>query len=125
MAAVVLGSVAFAAGKDVGSTPFFSAQGTAFDPQVNFIDSGAVLSAHVNVSADRKYVTIGSHASNQQLLALTPFTAVGGPTAGGFVGIPAPAPAKAVAGAKPTPPTPATPPSVLERTGMTLIAPLP
>jgi hypothetical protein len=66
----------------------FMGGGTAFDPEVGVVESGALLEAQATVSADRKYVTITTGATNTRLRDLVLFpvqvTDFGG--ASGFVG---------------------------------------
>jgi hypothetical protein len=57
-----------------------------FEPQVDVVNSGAVLDAQATVSADRKYVTLTMRPSNAQLLALRTFQFQGGGGPGGIVG---------------------------------------
>jgi hypothetical protein len=94
---------------------FFSGDATAFEPEVSTSFGGALLDAMVNVSADRKYVTIGAQPTFQGQPQLRPFSFVAG---SGFVGM------SSLAGAG-TPPPQVTPnPGVLNKPGMTLISPL-
>src|SRR5688500_7065222 len=74
--AVVLGSSAG------GMARPFMGGGTAFDPEVGVVHSGAKLDATAVVSADRRYVTITTRADNSDLRALVLFPVVGF----GFVG---------------------------------------
>ena len=67
-------------------TPFFGAAGTAFDPEIDVVNSGQILDAQVAVSDDLKYVTINARASSSRLLALRDFTFVGSGVRRGFVG---------------------------------------
>ena len=74
--AVLLGSAAPAVAQ-----PFMGG-GTAFDPEVGVVHSGAKLDAQAVVSADRKYVTLNTRAANSDLRDLVLFPVVGF----GFVG---------------------------------------
>jgi hypothetical protein len=103
------------------SPPFFGGGAVAFDVQVSSFDAGPIVNAHVAVSSNRKYVTIGEQASDSKLLALSSFNFQSAGPTGGFVGMPTPVPA-AMAAAK-SPATPARP-SILDKPGMTLISPL-
>jgi hypothetical protein len=53
--------------------PPFLGGGTAFDPEVGVVQSGALLDAQATVSADRRYVTITTGTDNSRLLDLTLF----------------------------------------------------
>ena len=64
----------------------FDGGGTAFDPEIRVLNSGAILDAQVVVSADKKYVTITARPSNTQLLALRTFSFNQAPQGLGFVG---------------------------------------
>ena len=55
--------------------PFFGG-GTAYDPEVGVVESGALLDAQATVSADRKYVTITTGATQTKLLDLVQFPVV-------------------------------------------------
>lgn len=57
-----------------------------FEPQVDVVNSGAVLDAQATVSADRKYVTMTMRPSNAELLALRTFQFQGTGGMGGIVG---------------------------------------
>ena len=57
-----------------------------FEPQVDVVNSGAVLDAQATVSADRKYVTMTLQPQNSQLLALQTFQFQGTGGMGGIVG---------------------------------------
>jgi hypothetical protein len=116
--------------------PPFMGGGTAFDPEVGIVHSGAKLDAAVTVSADRKYVTITTGVANSDLRELVLFPVVGI----GFVGGVNPGGDASLAGAGPDAPPAAaanlnnginTSPSaianqntVLNRRGMYLLAPL-
>lgn len=66
----------------------FFGNGAIFEPQVDVVNSGAIVDAQATVSADRKYVTLTMRAQNSELLALRTFQFQGpgnqGP--GGIVG---------------------------------------
>ena len=47
----------------------FMGGGTAYDPEVGVVQSGAKLDATATVSADRRYVTITTRADNSDLRA--------------------------------------------------------
>ena len=47
--------------------------GTAFDPQISVVNSGAVLDVQATVSADRKYVTLTMRPQLASLIALREF----------------------------------------------------
>lgn len=57
-----------------------------FEPQVDVVNSGAVLDAQATVSADRKYVTMNMRPQNSELLALRTFQFQGQGGMGGIVG---------------------------------------
>jgi hypothetical protein len=95
------------------SAPFFNSAAVGYEATISTAFSGAALSAHTTVSADRKYVTVGAQASIMGQPNFTPFT-IAVPVGGGFVGSPA-------AGA---PPATTMGASILDRPGMTLLAPL-
>ncbi|HEY8667999.1 MAG TPA: hypothetical protein VIL86_15210 [Tepidisphaeraceae bacterium] len=83
---VVLGAGQLAHGQ---VNPFFSRTPIVFEPQIEVVNSGAILDAAAVVSNDRKYVTITARPSNTRLLALQQFVFMtdnppGGP--GGLVG---------------------------------------
>lgn len=126
--------------------PFFGG-GTAYDPEVGIVESGALLDAQVTVSADRKYVTITTGATNTRLLGLTLFPVVnvgfvGGATPGGGDGAAGAGAAGGTAGAtgrgaarggnspasgngiNTSPAAIANQNSILNREGMFLLAPL-
>ena len=73
-------------------SPFTYAQfgGAAiFEPEIDIVNSGAVLDAQATVSHDRKYVTMTLRPQNSQLLSIQTFTfqtAAGVPLPGGTVG---------------------------------------
>lgn len=84
--------VAFAAREVLAQAPPFPGGGAgAFDPQIDVVNSGALLDAQVVVSEDRKYVTITARPSLSRLQALNVFPVQqvgqggggGGGTAGG------------------------------------------
>jgi hypothetical protein len=69
--------------------PFFDAAGTGFDPEIDVVESGALLDAQATVSHDLKYVTINARPSQSTLLALRPFSFATSSNRGpalGFVG---------------------------------------
>lgn len=66
--------------------PFFGGGGTAYDPEVGVINSGAMMGTQATVSADRKYVTINMQAANTRLQSLVPFPVVDANVVNGFVG---------------------------------------
>jgi hypothetical protein len=66
--------------------PFYSGATTAYDAVPGVVNAGAILGAQVAVSADRKYVTIGSNTGLSALNSLQPFTFAATSNAG-FVGI--------------------------------------
>jgi hypothetical protein len=67
--------------------PFFGRGATIFDPEIGVVQSGVLNDVQATVSADRKYVTITTRATNAQLLALREFTfQVGNGAPQGFVG---------------------------------------
>jgi hypothetical protein len=87
--------------------PFFSGSATAFEPEVATAFGGALLGATATVSPDLKYVTIGAQPTLLSPPQLHPFAfAVAG---SGFVGFQANSDAQS---------------SVLNKQGMTLVAPL-
>jgi hypothetical protein len=98
----------------VAATPFFFPGGVAFQPEISAIDSGPLLAPRAVVSADRKYVTIGGTETDRALIGLEPFTFATLPT--GFVGA---AQLPNVRNATPT-----HRPTILDKPGMTFIAPL-
>lgn len=110
--------------------PPFLGGGTAFDPEVGVVQSGAGLDAQATVSADRRYVTITTNLNNSQLLDLkqfavqqTNFGFVGGVNPGGGAGNAAPAAPQFGASASPS--QIANQASILNRRGVFLLAPLP
>jgi hypothetical protein len=111
--------------------PPFIGGGTAFDPEVGVVQSGAGLDAQATVSADRRYVTITTNLNNSQLLDLKQFAVQ--QTNFGFVGGVNPAGDADGAGASAAPqfgtassPTQiANRASILNRRGIFLLAPLP
>ena len=127
-------TAAFAARPANGQVDFFNRAGTAYEPEISVVNSGAILDAQAVVSADRKYVTLNMRASNTNLLALQEFSFASGrgrePL--GFVGG-AGAAARAAAGGEPEGSKTATAvrrspretrmaaESILERPGMTRI----
>lgn len=107
--------------------PPFVGGGTAFDPEVGVVQSGALLDAQATVSADRKYVTITTGVDNSRLLDLKLFP-VQDTTLFGFVG--GVNPVAGDAGAAPQAGNPSSPTeianraSILNRRGMFLLLPL-
>lgn len=81
LALMSLGIVQIAQGQNV--PPFFGA-GTAYDPQVSTINSGALLDAQATVSADQKHVTLNMRPQQNSLQSLVRVPVVTG--SGGFVG---------------------------------------
>ncbi|MDB5354399.1 MAG: hypothetical protein JWN24_852 [Phycisphaerales bacterium] len=73
--------------------PFFFPGATAFTPEISIANSGVLQDVQATVSADQKYVTLNMRAQNTSLLALKEFQFQQQPALG-FVGLPAPAPAK-------------------------------
>lgn len=63
------------------------AQGAAFEPEIDVVNTGIVMDAQATVSADRKYVTINMRAQQSTLLALQTFNFQQG-NAVGFVQLP-------------------------------------
>jgi hypothetical protein len=60
-----------------------------FEPEIDIVNSGAILDAQATVSADRKYVTMTMRPQNTQLLSIQNFTfqtAAGVPLPGGVIG---------------------------------------
>ena len=128
----------------VGLSPRAMAQGfmgggTAYDPEVGVVESGAKLDATATVSADRKYVTITARADNSDLRALVLFPVVdlgfvGGANPGGDAGVagvvgggentPAAAAANLHNGINTSPTAIANQNTVLNRRGMFLLAKL-
>jgi hypothetical protein len=93
--------------------PFFSGSATAFEPEVATAIGGSLLNARVSVSNDMKYVTVGAQPSFLGAPQLRSFSfAVAG---SGLVGSD-PTSSGAAGGAAST--------SILDRPGMTLVAPL-
>src|SRR4051794_419656 len=104
------------------TTPaFFSpAAVVGFDPQIDTVFTGQLITQQAVVSHDRKYVTINTQATSSRLLALQPFAFQNPPTMG-FVGSGGAArtnPAAAAAGAGRQN---LRQPSILDRPGMTLL----
>ena len=68
--------------------PFFGRGATIFDPEIGVVQSGIVSDVQATVSADRKYVTMTTRATNAQLLSLQEFAFQRGNAAvgAGFVG---------------------------------------
>jgi hypothetical protein len=96
----------------------FAGGGTAFDPEIRVLNSGALLDATAVVSADRKYVTITARPTNTQLLALRQFSFSPIPQGLGFVG--STSLRQAADREKGRPDRPAVPvPSALDRRGIT------
>jgi hypothetical protein len=75
--------VTLAAGVEARGQNFFGGGGAAFDPEIDVVESGALLDASATVSADRKYVTLTARPQLSTLVALRQFTFQGG---GGPVG---------------------------------------
>jgi hypothetical protein len=107
--------------------PFFNSAATAYEAQIATGDNGVLLSAKPIVSANLKYVTVGTQATNTGLATLTPFNLV--IPANGTVGATASTPSAATPTGGTAPGVvvgqPAHAPSILDKPGMTLIAPLP
>ena len=60
---------------------------SAFEPEIDVVNSGVLLDVQATVSADRKYVTMTMRPQNAQLLALRSFTfQSGGPPVNGAIG---------------------------------------
>jgi hypothetical protein len=102
----------------------FMGGGTAYDPEVGVVESGAKLDATATVSADRKYVTITARADNSDLRALVLFPVVdlgfvGGANPGGDAGV-----AGLDNGINTSPTAIANQNTVLNRRGMFLLAKL-
>jgi hypothetical protein len=92
--AAAVSLLAEAAGAQVIGQPVFGG-GTAFEPEIGVVNSGAVTDVQATVSHDLKYVTLNMRAQNAQLQNLFTFnfqTAGGaqqqqfGQLPGGFVG---------------------------------------
>lgn len=81
LAAILLAVVRSGQAQNV--PPFFGA-GTAYDPQVSVINSGALLDAQATVSADQKHVTLNMRPQQNSLQSLARFPVV--TSSGGFVG---------------------------------------
>ena len=79
--AFVVGVCRFAGAQ---ATPPFFGPGVAYNPEVSVIPSGAVLDAQATVSADRKYVTINTRATESRVKVISRFPVV--QTNQGFVG---------------------------------------
>jgi hypothetical protein len=113
--------------------PFFNAGATAYSAQVSTISGGADTTTitpnfNTTLSADHKYVTMGAQAINSGLPVIQSFNLTS-PTGGTFVGTPAaPAtPAATATGGATAPGASASSTavmSVLDKPGMTLVAPL-
>src|SRR5271156_5200526 len=73
-AVFVAGRWAFA--QTAPDAPFFSATPTAYEAQIATGDNGVLLSAKPIVSANLKYVTVGTQATSTGLATLTPFNLV-------------------------------------------------
>lgn len=80
-AACLLTIVNAAAAQNV--PPFFGS-GTAYDPQISTINSGAILDAQAVISDDRKHVTLNLRTSQNRLQSLIRVPVVS--SSGGFVG---------------------------------------
>jgi hypothetical protein len=108
-------------------TPFFSATPTAYEAQISTGDSGVLLSVKPIVSANLKYVTVGTQATSTGLATLTPFNLVipANGTVGSTSSTSAGAAPASGRGAPAAAPEPAHVPTILDKPGMTLIAPLP
>jgi hypothetical protein len=117
----------------------FMGGGTAYDPEVGVVESGAKLDATATVSADRRYVTITARADNSDLRELVLFPVVdigfvGGANPGGDAGVagvvgegdraPAAAAANLNNGINTSPTAIANQATVLNRRGMFLLAKL-
>ena len=86
--AIALALVPAGAGAQVIQQPIFG-NNAAFEPEIDVVNSGAVMDAQATVSADRKYVTLNMRAQNSQLLNLFTFQFQnGGGGGGGFVQLP-------------------------------------
>jgi hypothetical protein len=60
-----------------------------FEPEIDIVNSGAILDAQATVSADRKYVTMTLRPQHSELLQIHTFTfqtAAGVPLPGGMIG---------------------------------------
>jgi hypothetical protein len=103
--------------------PFFSSASVGYEAQVTTGFSGVAMDAHVTVSSDRKYATIGGQFTNSGPPVLTPFqttTPAGNGTVGSTTSTPATAaPAGAALG---RPAGTVSSPSVLDKPGITLVA---
>ena len=53
---------------------FISGGVSAFEPQIDVVNSGVLQDVQATVSADRRYVTITARPTNAQLMALRPFS---------------------------------------------------
>lgn len=105
--------------------PFFNGGASAFDPQIDVVNSGVLLDAQATVSADRKYVTLTMRPQNATLLALRDFTFQRGQDLG-FVGMPPPVQANQANNAanrnrRPAPAAPPARPTVLDQPGTTRV----
>ncbi len=84
----VIGSLAVLLFPLIGRAQQFGTGGAGlFEPEIDVVNSGAILDAQATVSADRKYVTMTMRPQNTQLLALRQFAfQTGQPVQGGIVG---------------------------------------
>ena len=81
--AVVLVAPVGARGQVIGQPVF--GNNAAFEPEIDVVNSGAVMDAQATVSADRKYVTMNMRASNAQLVNLFTFQFQSGAGGGGGI----------------------------------------
>jgi hypothetical protein len=128
LCAAILAAGGWAIAQTASTTPFFSATPTAYEAQIATGDSGVLLNVKPIVSANLKYVTVGTQATSTGLATLTPFNLV--IPANGTVGAtssstPGGAAASSGRGAAAAAPEPAHVPTILDKPGMTLIARLP
>jgi len=126
LGAAILLAGGWALAQTAATTPFFSATPTAYEAQVSTGDSGELLNVKPIVSANLKYVTVGTQATSTGLATLTPFNLVipANGTVGSTSNTPGGSAASSGSGAA-TAPEPAHVPTILDKPGMTLIAPLP
>ena len=71
-------AAALAARPAFGQVDFFNRAGTAYDPEISVVSSGAILDAQAVVSQDRRYVTLNVRAANTSPLALQEFSFASG-----------------------------------------------
>lgn len=71
-----------AAATDARAQNFFGGGAASFDPEIDIVESGALLDAQATVSHDRKYVTITAQPQLSRLLSLQPFAFQGSGTVG-------------------------------------------